>query len=184
MLRKTLIVLFLTFFHFSQVLSDDLLSVLRQLQRVKAQHLQLQNVTRPGKFSDFSKKAIWQKMGQKLPKDDQPKKGKFQFSDDLEIEVKDMNSWYTFIVEGIGLCCVSIVGCICNLMAIYVVVKSFASEDLPDRIRQKNKDIKSILIALALSDVLFLVAELGIFGFPAISEWYNTYVYPFVLPKV
>ena len=102
------------------------------------------------------------------------------------VEVKrDGNFWYTFVVEGIGVCFVSIIGCFCNLLAIYVVVKSFSgARNLPDRIRQKNQDIKSILIALALSDLLFLITEVAIFGLPAISQWYNTFVYPFILPKL
>ncbi len=72
-------------------------------------------------------------------------------------------------------------------MAIYVVAKTFntdSTQDEPERIRQKNRDIKGILIALALSDLLFLITGFAIFGLPAASVWYNKYAYPYVLPKL
>lgn len=97
----------------------------------------------------------------------------------------DWHGWYAFLVEGMGFCTVSGVGVLCNLMAIYVVVVSFSeNEDLPERVREKNKDIKGILIALALSDLLFLITGVAIFGLPSASAWYNLHAYPYVLPKL
>ena len=40
----------------------------------------------------------------------------------------------------------------------------------------------NLLIALAAFDLLFLIVEIGIFGLPAVSNWYTTNIYFKILP--
>ena len=40
----------------------------------------------------------------------------------------------------------------------------------------------SLLIVLSIFDLLVLIVEIGIFGFPAISTWYTANVYFSILP--
>ena len=93
--------------------------------------------------------------------------------------------WFTFIVEGVLLTSVAIIGIICNCFAILLIVRSF-TEDPSDAesstYQKKNREVKRMLIGLAVFDLLYLMMALSIFGLPAISQGYRNSVYIYILP--
>ena len=97
----------------------------------------------------------------------------------------DKVGWFTFIVEGVLLTSVAIIGIICNCFAILLIVRSFA-EDPSDAesstYQKKNREVKRMLIGLAVFDLLYLMMALSIFGLPAVSQGYRNSVYIYILP--
>ena len=93
--------------------------------------------------------------------------------------------WFTFIVEGVLLTSVAIIGIICNCFAILLIVRSF-TEDPSDAesstYQKRNREVKRMLIGLAVFDLLYLMMALSIFGLPAISQGYRNSVYIYILP--
>ena len=96
----------------------------------------------------------------------------------------DKVGWFTFIVEGVLLTSVAIIGIICNCFAILLIVRSFA-EDPSDAesstYQKKNREVKRMLIGLAVFDLLYLMMALSIFGLPAVSQGYRNSVYIYIL---
>lgn len=96
---------------------------------------------------------------------------------------------FTFVIEGVILTNISFLGTFVNVLAIILICKSFpvhdrqVSEDprLMQRY-QRSKQIKKMLIALAIFDMVYLVMAIGIFGLPAMSLEYKKHVYIFILP--
>ena len=97
----------------------------------------------------------------------------------------DKVGWFTFFVEGVLLTSVAIIGIICNCFAILLIVRSFA-EDPSDAesstYQKKNREVKRMLIGLAVFDLLYLMMALSIFGLPAVSQGYRNSVYIYILP--
>ena len=93
--------------------------------------------------------------------------------------------WFTFFVEGILLTTVATIGIFCNCFAILLIVRSF-SEDPSDAesstYQKKNRDVKRMLIGLAVFDLLYLMMALSIFGLPALSQEYRNTIYIYILP--
>ena len=78
-----------------------------------------------------------------------------------------------------------IVGIFCNSFAILLIVRSF-TEDPSDAesstYHKKNREVKRMLIGLAVFDLLYLLMAVSIFGLPALSQDYRNTVYIYILP--
>ena len=98
---------------------------------------------------------------------------------------QDKVGWFTFIVEGLFLSTVAVIGIFCNCFAILLIVRSFseATNDAESSTYQKkNREVKRMLIGLAVFDLLYLMMALSIFGLPALSQGYRNTVYIYILP--
>ena len=98
---------------------------------------------------------------------------------------QDKVGWFTFIVEGLFLSTVAVIGIFCNCFAILLIVRSFS--EAPDdaessTYQKKNREVKRMLIGLAVFDLLYLMMALSIFGLPALSQGYRNTVYIYILP--
>ena len=79
--------------------------------------------------------------------------------------------WFTFIVEGVLLLIISLIGCVGNVFSVLGLARN-----------KKTRSFTKLLIALAIFDLLYLVMGIAIFGMPALSEWYNQKIYIFIVP--
>ncbi|XP_040568874.1 FMRFamide receptor [Lepeophtheirus salmonis] len=80
-------------------------------------------------------------------------------------------TWFTFIVEGILLTSVSIIGVIGNLLSIVLLLR-----------QKMKKNFTNGLIILVIYDLLYLTMAIVIFGMPTISSKYRKKVFGYVLP--
>lgn len=79
---------------------------------------------------------------------------------------------FTFIVEGVLLTVISIIGIFGNIFSVMGLAKN----------KKSTRSFTKLLIALAICDLIYLVISLIIFGFPTLSEEFKKNIYVFVLP--
>jgi len=84
-------------------------------------------------------------------------------------------STFAFVFEGVLLLPVSFAGVAVNIFNICFLVKERSKLEFAPSFVQ-------LLVVLSIFDLLVLIVEIGIFGFPAISTWYTTNVYFSILP--
>ena len=78
---------------------------------------------------------------------------------------------FSYIVEGILLLTISLIGCFGNVFAVLGLARN-----------RMTRSFTKLLIALAVCDFLYLVMGIMIFGIPTVSPWYKKSVYIYILP--
>ena len=69
----------------------------------------------------------------------------------------DTVGYFTFVVEGIFLTTIAVIGIFCNSFAILLIVRSFADDDVESStFLKKNREVKRMLIGLAVFDLVYL----------------------------
>ena len=76
-----------------------------------------------------------------------------------------------FLLDGVTLTLISLFGVVANLIALIVLLRP-----------KMRSSFHTLLVALSVFDILYLLNSQMIFGFPGLSEYYEREVYPLVLP--
>ena len=94
---------------------------------------------------------------------------------------------FTFVVEGVLLTLISVVGCVGNVFAVLGLARNnrAASANSANSARSSwagTGSFANLLIALAVADFVYLMMGIVIFGLPVLSTWYAENVYVYTLP--
>lgn len=87
--------------------------------------------------------------------------------DELSRSGSDREELITFVVEGVILTIVSLVGLVGNFMSIFVLIQ----------VKNVQKAFSNLLLGLACFDALFLWVAILAFGLPNLSNWYKETVF-------
>lgn len=77
----------------------------------------------------------------------------------------------SFLLDGVFLTLISLFGVVANFIALVVLLRP-----------KMRSSFHTLLVALSVFDILYLINSQMIFGFPGLSETYERDVYPLVLP--